>query len=284
MPRRGEFKLEVHSDPRPGLVVERGPHGTGVGDWVPKVKHTLLAKYISAASGAMRRWPERVFIDPFCGPGRVQVEGEAFDRDGGSLVAWRQAQECKVPFTRMLLGDLDAKRAAAAQMRLAALGAPVQVLEGPAEATVQRMVAEVPRGALCLAYLDPYNLSLLSFDMIRTLAKLPKVDFAVHFSTMDLLRNVDAELNPERARFDEVAPGWRDALRGISKQNLPVAFQKYWISLVQGLGFEFSQAITLVNNSRGNEIYRLVFFARHNLPIRLWGDVAKSPTRDLFAS
>ena len=29
-------------------------------------------------------------------------------------------------------------------------------------------------------------------------------------------------------------------------------------------------------------MYRLVFFARNNMPLRVWGDVARNPTRGLF--
>lgn len=80
---------------------------------------------------------------------------------------------------------------------------------GAAEATVDQVLKAIPKGALCLAYLDPYNLQYLSFKVIEKLARLKFVDFAVHFSTMDLRRNVLMEYNPERARFDDAAPGWR---------------------------------------------------------------------------
>jgi len=263
------------------LLVERGPDEKGVGEWVPHVKHLLLADYIGAASGAMKAWPERVFIDPFCGPGRIQVAGETITRDGGSLVAWHQSQDRRVGYTRLLIGDLNSERADACNQRLTVLGASAQAFPGPAEETVHRMVKGVPRNALCLAYIDPYNLALLSFDMIKTLAQLPKIDFAVHFSTMDLLRNVDAELG-DRARFDQVAPGWREALKGVSKSALPVAFLNYWIEQVRSLGFKFSREMTLVKNDSSREIYRLVFFARHDLPIKLWNDVARSENLGLF--
>ena len=149
--KRKPFRLEAHEDPRPDLVVERGPHGKGVGPWVPTVKHTLLAKYIGAAYAAMNRWPQRVFIDPFCGPGRILVSGESDTRDGGSVVAWRQSQSCNAPYTRMLIGDLDPDRLGACRSRLDSLGAPVQAFEGRADDTVRAMVGSVPKGALCQA-------------------------------------------------------------------------------------------------------------------------------------
>jgi three-Cys-motif partner protein len=148
---------------------------------------------------------------------------------------------------------------------------------GPAEETVTAMVAAVPRGSLCLAYIDPYNLELLSFSMLRELASLRKVDLVINFSTMDLKRNSDMELDPIRARFDEAAPGWRgqDFAKNSNRKNLSINFFKYWYELMKGLGFESSHEIPLVPNDRGHEIYRLAFFARHKFPIGLWDDVAK---------
>lgn len=269
------FQLEVDPDPCPALKLERGPSDEGVGEWVPNMKHTLLAKYIGAASATMNKWQERVFIDPFCGPGRIQVKGEADTRDGGSLVAFRQALKMRTSYTKVFIGDLNAESLAANDARLSALGAPVRTFAGKAEDTVHRMVRLVPKKALCLAYIDPYNLSLLNFDMIRALAALPNIDFAVHFSTMDLARNVEMESDEKRFRFDEVAPGWKNELAGVSKSGMRVAFLNYWTKLVCSLGFQFSKEMPLVNNHSGQEIYRLVFFARHDLPIRLWSDVAK---------
>jgi three-Cys-motif partner protein len=273
---------DTQPDPCPTLLSERGPKGKGVGIWVPKEKHRLLHDYLFASRNAWRKWPQRVYIDPFSGPGRVQVEGEQFTRDGGALVAWRTLREA-APFTKVLVGDLVAERAEACGMRLEALGAPVEVFVGAAVDTVPRMIRVVPSRALCMAFLDPYNLELLSYSMIQHLAKL-KVDLAINFSTMDLERNGDLEFNPDRARFDDAAPGWRDApqIKNASKQNLALAFFEYWCSLVRDLGFESSKAMPLVQNNHGRSIYRIVFFARHDLPKRIWGDVARERNRSLF--
>lgn len=280
---RKTFELTLHPDPRPDLIIERGPDDTGVGSWVPNDKHTLLAKYIAGACGPARRFPHWIFIDPFCGPGRIQVRGETITRDGGSAVAWHQSKASNLPFTQMLIGDLSVERVRACKARLEAVGAPAQAFEGAAVETIPKMVASVPRGALCLVYIDPYNLQYLSFSMIEALAKLSKVDLVVNFCTMDLRRNVDAELDPDRARFDEVAPGWRQKFGASSgKTTLGLALFNYWMELISGLGFSFSQAMPMVQNDSNREIYRLAFFARHDLPNRIWNDVARDPTRDLF--
>jgi three-Cys-motif partner protein len=271
----------VHPDPCPELLVERGPNDDGVGSWVPEQKHRLLREYLTASRHAWAKWPYRVFIDPFSGPGRIQVRDESFTRDGGAVVAWRALAEV-APFTAMLVGDKIAERANACAARLSALGAPVTTFVGPALDTVPGMVAAVPRGALCCAYIDPYNLELLSFDILRELAKL-KVDLAINFSTMDLTRNAELEFDSDRRRFDGAAPGWQEvpSIASSSKANMPGEFFKYWCGLVEGLGFQYSREMPLVRNDQGRPIYRMVFFARHDLPTRIWSDVARGPNRSL---
>lgn len=273
------FRLPVTDDPCPDLYVERGQNNEGVGKWVPEQKHTLLAKMIGGTRGARAKWSNRILIDPFCGPGRIQVKGEAFTRDGGTLVAWRQASDHQVAFTKVLIGDLDEMRVKACEERLKALRAPVESFVGSAVDTVKQMQSSIPRGSLCLAYIDPYNLEYLSFSIIEELSKLKSVDFAVHFSTMDMIRNVDMELDPNRARFDDAAPGWRAALGGdkLSKGQLPQAFFAYWKGLVEKCGFNVSKEMPLVTNDQHRPIYRLVFFSRHSFPNEIWEDIAKSP-------
>lgn len=276
------FELLAQPDPRPDLEIEQGPKGEGVGAWVPQEKHARLAKYLSATRRARAKFPNRVLIDPFCGPGRIRVKDEATTRDGGALVAWRQSVVDEAPFTRILVGDLDPDRSAACEARLSALNAPVERFTGPAVDTVRQMANRVPRTALALAYVDPYNLQFLSFDIIRTLAALKRVDLLVHFSTMDLQRNVDLELDDKRARFDEAAPGWRERSKQLSKAQLRTAFFEYWQSKVCELGFTSSKEMPLVRAENGAPLYRLVFFGRHPLPNRIWDDVAKGPNWELF--
>ncbi|MBN8750975.1 MAG: three-Cys-motif partner protein TcmP [Variovorax sp.] len=271
-------------DSHPHLPIERGPHGRGVGRWVPEQKHLYLTRYINATREARRKFKRRVLIDPFCGPGRIQVEGEGFTRDGGSMAAYRESVGCTVPFTDVLVGDIEAERVQANQSRLAAAGANVQAFVGPALQTVDDMARAVPFGALALAYIDPYNLEYLAFPIIESLAQLQYVDFAVHFSLMDLTRNIDMELDPRRARFDHTLPGWRAAIPSdsMSKSSLPSWFFSAWCSTITSLGFTVSGQMPLITNGRGHSIYRLVFFSRHPLPDRIWGDVARSATPDLF--
>lgn len=272
-----------HADTHPALCVERGPDNRGVGPWVRDDKHRLLADYVEATWAARRRFAKRVYIDLFAGPGRIQVAGQAGTADGGALVAWRQSQRvASGAFTHVFVGDVDPERLNACVARLAAAGAPVRGFVGPAAQTVDEVLAAVPRGSLCLAYLDPYNLEFLSFDIIRKLASLPKIDFAVHFSVMDLQRNVLTEFG--RRRFDAALPGWQQRIDpdAHAKQRVPELFFDLWCEQLSALGFKLSKRMPLILNTGGAPIYRLVFMTRHALPESIWDDVAKDRTRDLF--
>jgi three-Cys-motif partner protein len=279
--RRRPDRLVVnrpHPDPCPDLVVEKNDDCRGVGRWVPDVKHTMLCRYIDAAYGAARRWQHWVFLDPFCGPGRILVAGETQTRPGGSVLAWQQSKASGTPFSHVFVGDLANDRLRACEARLLASAAPVRGFNDAAVESVKQMVQAVPASSLCLAYIDPYNLGFLDFRIFQTLAQLRKVDLIVNFFTSDLRRNVDAV-------GDNISPGWRTRIAGdLNKANLALAFFADWQQQVQALGFEVSQTMQLVKNSRSSEMYRLVFFARKQFPVGLWDDVAADPTPDLFAT
>lgn len=198
-----KYDSAMEPDPCPHLVIERGPSNKGVGSWVPEERHRLLWEYLYATRNAWKKWPSHVFIDPFAGPGWIQVEGEKITRDGGAVVAWRALSDT-APFSHMLVGDLESDRGEACAERLRTIGAPVTQFVGPAVETIKEMVASIPPQSLCMACIDPYNLELLSFSLITAIAKL-KVDLAINFSTMDLQRNAELEFDPKRARFADLA-------------------------------------------------------------------------------
>ncbi|ARU24353.1 putative transcription regulator protein (plasmid) [Ralstonia solanacearum] len=148
------------------------------------------------------------------------------------------------------------------------------------------MIKAVPFGALALAYIDPYNLEYLSFSIIERLSKLQHVDFAIHFSLMDLTRNIDMELDPQRDRFDHALPGWRSRVPTdeLSKASLPGWFFNAWCDAMRDLGFKVSGQMPQITDGKGRTIYRMVFLSRHELPDRIWGDIARGRNLNLFDS
>src|SRR5262245_25205771 len=95
---RQPFELPADPDPLPHLVVERGRRGIGVGRWYSDRKYTLVAKWLVGTQYMRAGWRNRVLIDPFCGPGRIQVKGRPSTEHGGAAIAWRQSQRTSAPF------------------------------------------------------------------------------------------------------------------------------------------------------------------------------------------
>ncbi len=256
-----------------------------VGDWSIE-KHQLLRRYVGASWAARRKWPKRGFIDLFCGPGRTRIKDTDIETDGGAVVAWRQTKLNSVEFSDVIIGDIDQDSLMSCEKRLLALNAPVTALLGPAEQTVDEAIKRLPANGLHLAYLDPFNMEHLPFTVIEKLAKFRNIDIVVHFSVMDLQREIELDFLRDASRFENFAPGWKDHVdvAHLTKQGARSAFVTHWLSLVESLGFRCSKEMPLMTNSKNGPLYRMMFLMRHPLAEKLWNEIARGqkPVQDLF--
>lgn len=216
-------------DPCPGLP------RLEIGQWSLE-KHELLRRYVDASRAARGKWKNRAFIDLYCGPGRVSVRGKGVDTDGGALVAWRASARTNSPFTHVVVADIDDDCAKACEARLKALDAPATSLTGPANEVVHKLASIVPRHGLHLAYLDPFNLEHLPFEIIETLSNFQNIDIVVHFSVMDLQREIELDFDRDASRLEAFAPGWRDhvEIKKRTKIQARADYVTYWLGLVPG--------------------------------------------------
>lgn len=256
------------------------------GEWATE-KLQLLRHYVDASHRARRKWPQRAFVDLYCGPGRIAVREAGTQADGGALVACRQALATESGFTHVVVGDIKPEHLTACSRRLDALEIKHAALLGAAESTVDEALDRLPTRGLVLAYLDPFNLDQLPFSILRKLAALPNIDIAVHFSVMDLQREIELDFARDASRFEAVAPGWKDHvdLENVTKQGARVAFFNYWLTLAKNLGFGHAHEMPLITNSNNGPLYRMVFLMRHPLAERLWNSIAQAQktTPDLFS-
>jgi three-Cys-motif partner protein len=184
-----------------------------------------------------------------------------------------------------VIGDINPVAVGACKARLEALQAPVRDLEGPADTTVDAVLQFVNPNGLHLAYLDPFSLEDLPFSVIERLAKFRNIDIVVHFSVMDLQRELELDFVRDESRLEVFAPGWRIHVdpRTMSKRDARAEFVRHWLSLVNSLGFSCSRERPLMTNSNNGPLYRMMFLMRHPLAEKLWGDIAKPPQGNLFA-
>jgi three-Cys-motif partner protein len=198
--------------------------------------------------------------------------------DGSPLVAYKAALARGAPFTEMHLNDIDAKKSAALKTRLHATGAPANCYCDMASVTVDRIVAAVNPSGLHFAFLDPYNLEGLSFDIIRKLSQLQRVDMLIHVSVHDLQRNLD-NYSRHGDVFDTFAPGWRNHVDPRQAINsFRAALMEYWLSEIRKLGTMPAKGVELIVGSRQQRLYWLVFVSAHGLAEKLW-DVIRDPMK-----
>ena len=276
MPQRDPEQYTQGDD---GLLVEK------VGSWaVEKLK--LVTDYVYASGGARKKFLDTgaAYIDPFCGPGRSMIRDKNTLIDGSSVAAFKRALESPARFTSINISDGDEELLTTATKRLSALNAPVCPAPGPANEALPKIIQSLDRNGLHLAFLDPYNLGALSFDLFEQLAKLKNIDVIAHVSVSDLQRNAARYAEKDYDQFDKFAPGWRgNVSTDVNKETFRAAIIKYWSDQVTALGLPQAKHWELIRGDHGQRLYWLILLARHELAHGLWRKVssaAKSPTFD----
>jgi three-Cys-motif partner protein len=276
MPQRDPEQYTQGDD---GLLVEN------VGSWAAE-KLKLVADYVYASGGARKKFlaTGAAYIDPFCGSGRSLIRGKTTFIDGSPVAAFKRALQSPGRFTSINISDDDEELLATATKRLRTLNAPVHPVSGPASEALPKIIQSLnPRG-LHLAFLDPYNLAALSFDLFEQLAKLKNIDVIAHVSVSDLQRNAARYADKDYDQFDKFAPDWRTKVSTeMNKKAFRAAILKYWSTQVTTLGLPQAKHWELIRGDQGQRLYWLILLARHKLAHGLWAKVssaAKSPKFD----
>ena len=263
----------MNVDPQDGLPV------SDAGPWAAD-KHRLLGDYVRATWGARRKFKRCSYVDLFSGPGRTRIEETGAIADGSPLVAWRAGVDTPWPFSDLYLSDADPAFCTALKERMKARDAPAKVGCWPAAEAARRAGDSLNSKGLHLAFVDPYNLGALPFEVFRGLAWHDHIDFIVHFSAADLTRNLERYFAEDDSVLDAFAPGWREHVERRDPVQMRGRFFEYWLSLFKG--FQVADAVPLFTNSKNAPLYRLVLLSRHPLAKKIWNSVADGDQRSLF--
>lgn len=246
-----------------------------VGPWAAD-KYAYLARYVDISRNVRRDFigpgsAGATYIELFSGPGRVRFKSSAHATHGSPLVAWEESARTNTRFTKVHMADLDTRLVDATAGRLAKAGAPVQHEAGPAGETLARILPKLDKFALHVAFLDPYNLDSLSFDLIRQLAGLKRMDILIHVSLQDLNRNLLRYLDRKTSPLDSFAPDWRAHVDGErSLAHVRGKLFEYWRSLVRGVDMSTAETAELVVGPNNQPLYWLAFVARHGRALEFW--------------
>jgi three-Cys-motif partner protein len=253
-----------------------------VGAWAFE-KHELIRRYVDISREARRKWQNRVLVDLYCGPGRVADRKTPHEiRDGGVLAAYSQSQKNDAPFSKVIIGDTDPLALQACQKRLEQLGASVIAFCEPASVSAPLALQHLPGNGLHLALLDPFNIGHLPFSVISTLAKRSHLDMIIHYSLMDVARNIEMNFIRNAPTFDAFAPGWKDAIdvRQLTKAEARRKFGEHWQGLIRECGYKLADIRPVMNlPGTKNQLYQMLLLQRHPLAEHLWNEIAKPAQR-----
>ena len=255
-----------------------------VGKWAER-KHEIISHYIKISSTTRAKFPDTVFVDLYCGPGRARIKDSSTLIDGSAVVAWKASNEpgfASAPFRRVLIADKNQAYVDACESRLH--GAPVTSFSGEAGECAEKMLSTMNQSTFALVLIDPFNLEGLSYDLIERFSTLKYVDFIVHFSTMEVQRNIDRYFDSADSPLDKVAPGWRGAISSTmtSEDKLRAVFN-HWNRVICDTGFSATSDPQAIINSKNRWIYWLAFASRHPLAANFWSKIKNiGPQGELF--
>jgi three-Cys-motif partner protein len=149
-----------------------------IGPWA-EAKYRYVGMYAELfAKGMKNRWPRRLYLDLFSGPGHSKV------RDSSRVVLGSPLIALNLPdlFDEYVFADENPEALAALRARVARLGVSPGVIyiPGDANAAVNRvtevMSSNANKGGLSFCFLDPYKLNI-HFATVRQIAEGRAVDF-----------------------------------------------------------------------------------------------------------
>ena len=214
-------------------------------------------------------WPTRAYVDLFAGPGRCIDRGTEAEFDGSPLVAL----QCLPPFTHLFFNDIAGEFVAALKKRQERLfpQANVRYFNSDCNRAAQQIAEQIPRFALTLAFIDPWNYEL-TFDSLAHLGQRRATDLIVTFHTTAIRRNVHRQIAAVDAFLDD--RNWRDrywASQGnVSSPPTTVLIDTFRDSLKSRLGYTQFGEPTVIRNSTGAPIFYLLFASKHERGLDFW--------------
>jgi three-Cys-motif partner protein len=176
----------------------------------------------------------------------------------------------------MHVSDAHPALAEAARVRLAAAGAPVMPDVGKAAETVDRIISRLNKWALHFAFVDPYSLGLLEFEIIRKLATLNRMDILIHVSVQDMNRNLRKYIKKQGSALDVFAPDWRNEVdTGRPDYHVRARIFEHWRDLLKTVGMTTAEAAELVTGEKHQPLYWLAFAARHPRALQYWEKIRR---------
>jgi len=261
-----------------------------IGKWA-KRKHNLVKTYASLFATAMlQKWDNRVFIDLFAGPGQARIKHTRKLVYTSPILVMQISD----PFDKYIFCEMDPGCIDALKRRVNSLfpKANVEYVPGDSNENVDRIIGAIPAPSkshtvLSFCFVDPFSMSNLRFETIRSLARM-YIDFLVLIPAyMDAHRNLTRYSKKSNQTVENFLglDDWR-VLWNASKPGTKFgAFIADQFGLqMKSLGYSYQglpDTVLVREPQRNIPLYRLAYFSRHPLGIRFWQKAKKSTRSQL---
>jgi len=266
------------------IAEEDGLPCSVVGAWAED-KYKLVGLYDRLFSTGMKnKWPTRVYIDLYSGPGFVRVRGTGRMLTGSPLLALGVPD----PFDKYIFCESAPELLAALRSRVDRYSpkADVAFVCGDCNEKIEEICANIPapsprRGVLTFCFIDPFDISI-KFSTLRRLSS-HFIDFLILLALhMDANRNVEHYLDPGNPKVDEFLdlPDWRERWKIAESRGVrfPRFLAEEYSVRMEELGYlrqSWERMKQVRSVGKNLPLYRLALFSRSKVAYQFWDDVLK---------
>lgn len=279
--KRRDYFISVSSD---GLPMNE------IGPWAEQ-KYQYVGMYAQLFSTGMKnKWPHRVYLDLFSGPGYSKV------RDTNRVVLGSPMIALSLPdrFDSYVFADENPESLDALRTRVSRLGYGVSPTYIPGDANekvgrVLEVISKTPsKSTLSFCFLDPYKLNI-HFETVRRIADGRAVDFLILLALyIDANRNVSFYVAEGNRTIDLFLgdPSWRPRWKAAEKEgDTIVRFlageYSTRMSQIGYLPMSIERMVKIRTLDGRLPLYYLAFFSKHETGLKFWDEVRRYATDQL---
>lgn len=254
-----------------------------------------LGDYLESALGATARKLDRVYVDPFAGPGLSldQSTGRTFSSGAVRAVLARGPGRSGQGFTEARLVNVDPDSTAALAARIEALPATavprseISLVTADSNAVIESLVRDIDQRAYVFVFADPESPSQLPFDTLRRLRSSGhrSMDLYLLFPWGMGIRRLLSyrELTPEAINVLDAFYGtdaWQaiygDHPTSTSRRQRSLRLRELYMEQLRGLGWSSVREAAAVNLSGERNLYWMLFATSSDVGDRIATGVTKA--------
>lgn len=282
MPKKGRDYFVLAQDD--GLITNP------IGPWAED-KYRYVGMYAEMFSTGMKnKWPRRLYLDLFSGPGYSRVRETGRVVLGSPMIALSLPD----PFDEYVFSEENPEALDALRTRVGRLDQqrPVTYIPGDANVAVARIVelvsATPSKSTLSFAFLDPYKLNI-HFQTVQRIAEGRAVDFLILLALyIDANRNIQWYVGEDNQTIDRFLGDrtwrarWKTAERaGDSIVKFLANEYSARMGQIGYLTMTLEDMVKVRTYDKRLPLYYLAFFSKHAKGLEFWRAVRKYATDQL---